>query len=109
MGMAQVVLLHVYWQDNQPTQLWLGVMGAVAIATVALALGRRGLKPLVVAPAALAYLPGAWLAVLLLQGLLGDAAPRSPGFADGGVTVLAAIAAGVMVLMTRVTYRRTRV
>lgn len=106
MGAAQVLLLHISWPHQQPVQLWLGVMGTVAVATAALTLGRRGLAPLAAGVGALAYLPGAWLAVLLLQGLLGDAAPHSPGFIDGDVALLAVTAASAAGLMTRLMSRR---
>lgn len=91
LGVGLVGLTQFFWQHDAPDQLWLGVM--VGSGVLGALLGLRRVGPLEAGAGALAFLPGAWLAVVALQATLGDAAPRDPGVADQGVTVLAVIAA----------------
>lgn len=91
LGVGLVGLTQFFWLHDAPDQLWLGVM--VGSGVVGILLGLRRVGPLEAGAGALAFLPGAWLAVVALQGVLGDAAPRDPGVADQGVTVLAVITA----------------
>lgn len=91
LGMGMVLLTQFLWQHDTPDALWLGVM--VGSGVLGALLGVRRVGPLEAGAGALAFLPGAWLAVVVLQAVLGDAAPRDPGVADQGATVLAVIAA----------------
>lgn len=91
LGMGLVGLTQFLWQHDTPDALWLGVM--VGAGVLGALLGVRRVGPLEAGAGALAFLPGAWLAVVVLQAVLGDAAPRDPGVADQGATVLAVIAA----------------
>ncbi|WP_189062954.1 hypothetical protein [Deinococcus seoulensis] len=72
-------------------ELWPGIMILTSVVGALLSLRRVG--PLEAGAGALAFLPGAWLTVVALQAVLGDAAPRDPGVADQGAAVLAVIAA----------------
>jgi hypothetical protein len=91
LGAGVVGLTQFFWLHDAPDQLWLGVM--VGSGVLGALLGLRRVGPLEAGAGALAFLPGAWLAVVALQAALGDAAPRDPGVADQGMTVLAVIAA----------------
>lgn len=91
LGMGMVLLTQFLWQHDTPDALWLGVM--VGAGVLGALLGVRRVGPLEAGAGTLAFLPGAWLAVVVLQAVLGDAAPRDPGVADQGATVLAVIAA----------------
>lgn len=91
LGVGLVGLTQFLWQHDTPDALWLGVM--VGAGVLGALLGVRRVGPLEAGAGALAFLPGAWLAVVALQAVLGDAAPRDPGVADQGATVLAVIAA----------------
>lgn len=91
LGAGVVLLGQFLWRQDAPDALWLGVM--VGSGVLGALLGLRRVGPLEAGAGALAFLPGAWLAVVALQAVLGDAAPRDPGVADQGATVLAVIAA----------------
>ncbi|MCD0162281.1 hypothetical protein IHN63_13340 [Deinococcus sp. 6YEL10] len=91
LGVSLVLLIQFLWQHDTPDDLWLGVM--VGSGVLGILLGLRRVGPLEAGAGALAFLPGAWLAVVALQATLGDAGPRDPGVANQGVTVLAVIAA----------------
>ncbi len=90
LGVGVVLLSQFVWHHDLPAGLWLGEM--IGSGVVGALLGLRRVGPLEAGAGALAFLPGAWLAVLALQAVLGDAAPRDPGMGDQGVTVLAVIA-----------------
>ncbi|MFC3834590.1 MULTISPECIES: hypothetical protein [Deinococcus] len=104
-GAVQVLVVHVSWRNATPAGLWFGIMITVALVGAALGALRTGV--LEVGVGALAYLPGAWLTVVALQAVLGDVAPRDPGFVDEAVTVLAVIAACAAGSMGHLTVRRT--
>ncbi|GGN29300.1 hypothetical protein [Deinococcus daejeonensis] len=91
LGMGMVLLTQFFWLHDAPAGLWPGVM--LGSGVLGALLGLRWVGPLEAGAGALAFLPGAWLGVVVLQAVLGDAAPRDPGVADQGVTVLAVIAA----------------
>ena len=91
LGVGVVLLSQFLWRQDAPDALWVGVM--ILSGAVGALLGTRRVGALEAGAGALAFLPGAWLAVVALQAVLGDAAPRDPGVADQGVTVLAVIAA----------------
>ena len=91
LGVGLVGLTQFFWQHDAPDQLWLGVM--VGSGVLGALLGLRRVGPLEAGAGALAFLPGAWLTVVVVQAALGDAAPNDPGMGDQGVTVLAVIAA----------------
>nr|RIY02331.1 hypothetical protein D3W47_14405 [Deinococcus sp. RM] len=91
LGMGMVLLTQFFWLHDAPAGLWPGVM--VGSGVLGALLGLRRVGPLEAGAGALAFPPGAWLAVVVLQAVLGDAAPRDPGVADQGATVLAVIAA----------------
>lgn len=90
LGVGMVLLTQFFWLHDAPAGLWLGVM--VGSGVLGALLGLRRVGALEAGVGALAFLPGAWLAVVALQAVLGDTAPRDPGVADQGVTVLAVIA-----------------
>lgn len=93
LGVGLVGLTQFFWQHDAPDQLWLGVM--VGSSVLGALLGLRRVGPLEAGAGALAFLPGAWLAVVVLQATLGNAALFTPiiGVSNEGVAVLAVIAA----------------
>ncbi|BBN94722.1 hypothetical protein [Deinococcus grandis] len=91
LGVGVVLLSQCLWLHDAPDALWVGVM--VLSGMIGALLGLRRVGPLEAGAGALAFLPGAQLAVVVSQGALGNAAPRDPGVADQGATVLAVIAA----------------
>ncbi|GGK88965.1 hypothetical protein [Deinococcus radiotolerans] len=93
LGVSVVLLTQFFWQHDTPAQLWLSVM--LLSGVVGVLLGSRRVAALEAGAGALAFLPGAWLAVVTLQALLGDAAPITPitGMPDEAVATLAVIAA----------------
>lgn len=91
LGVGVVLLSQFLSRHDAPDGLWLGVM--VGSGVVGALLGTRRVGPLEAGAGALAFLPGAWLTVVVLQATLGDTAPNNPGMDDQGVTVLAVIAA----------------
>lgn len=91
LGVGVVLLGQYIWRQDAPDAVWVGVM--ILSGVVGALLGLRRVRPLEAGAGALAFLPGAWLAVVALQAALSDAAPRDPGVADQGATVLAVIAA----------------
>lgn len=106
LGVSVVLLTHFCWQHDTPAQLWLSVM--LLSGVVGVLLGSRRVAALAAGVGALAFLPGAWLAVVTLQALLGDAAPFTPivGVADADGAVLAVIAACAAGTTQRVVTRR---
>ncbi|GGS17834.1 hypothetical protein [Deinococcus knuensis] len=91
LGVGLVGLTRFLWQHDTPDGLWSGLM--IGSGVLGALLGVRRVGPLEAGAGALAFLPGAWLTVVALQAVLGDAAPRDPGVADQGAAVLAVIAA----------------
>ncbi|GAA0500461.1 hypothetical protein [Deinococcus depolymerans] len=91
LGVGVVLLSQFLWRHDAPDGLWLGVMILSGVGGALL--GTQRLGALEAGAGALAFLPGAWLAVVVLQAALGDAAPRDPGVADQWATVLAVIVA----------------
>ncbi|GGR83248.1 hypothetical protein [Deinococcus sedimenti] len=88
-----VVLTQFLWRHDAQDGLWPGVM--ILSGVVGAALGARRVMALEAGAGALAFLPGAWLAVVALQAVLGNAAPFTPisGVSDEAGPVLAVIAA----------------
>lgn len=102
MGMAQVLLLQFGWRSHLPDGLWTGVM--IGVALLSTWLGTHGFSALEAGVGALAYVPGAWLAVVLLQGWLGVNALTWPGVPDEGAVVLGVLAmnaAGMVQVLRR--------
>ncbi len=94
-GVGVVLLSQFLWRQDAPDQLWLGVM--ILSGMVGALLGTRRVAALEAGVGALAFLPGAWMTVVALQAVLGNAAPFTPiiGVSDEGVAVVAVIAACV--------------
>ncbi|MDR6217240.1 hypothetical protein [Deinococcus soli (ex Cha et al. 2016)] len=93
LGVGVVLLGQFLWRHDAPDQLWLGVM--ILSGMVGALLGTRRVGALEAGVGALAFLPGAWMTVVALQAVLGNAAPFTPiiGVSNEGVAVLAVIAA----------------
>jgi len=106
LGMCVVQLTHFLWRHDMPDGLWLGVMFLSGV--MGTLLGLRRVTALEAGAGTLAFLPGAWLAVVALQALLGDAPPFTPivGVADADGAVLAVIAACAAGTTQRVVTRR---
>ncbi|WP_157445243.1 hypothetical protein [Deinococcus actinosclerus] len=106
LGVGMVLLGQFLWRYDAPDALWVGVMLLTGVAGSLL--GARLVAALEAGAGALAFLPGAWLGVLGLQALLGDAAPFTPivGVADADGAVLAVIAACAAGTTQRVITRR---
>ncbi len=93
LGVGVVLLGQYIWRQDAPDAVWVGVM--ILSGVVGALLGLRRVRPLEAGAGALAFLPGAWLGVVALLAMLGDAAPFTPfiGVSDGAGPVLAVIAA----------------
>lgn len=81
LGFGHVAALLI-WPQAWP-HLW--TVTLMVAGGLALWLGRFGLPSLMVGVGALAFLPAAWTAVVLLQALWPGHAPSTPGFSDDGI------------------------
>ncbi len=106
LGVSVVLLGQFLWRYDAPDALWVGVMILTGVAGSLL--GARRVAALEAGAGAMAFLPGAWLAVVTLQALLGDAAMFTPiiGVSDEAGPVLAVIAACAAGTTQRVITRR---
>ncbi|NTY02279.1 hypothetical protein EXW95_18250 [Deinococcus sp. JMULE3] len=109
LGVGVVMLGQYIWRHDAPDGLWVGVM--ILSGMIGALLGARRVGALEAGAGALAFLPGAWLAVVALQAMLSDAAPFTPiiGVSNEDVAVLAVIAACAAGSVRAATHRRTLV